>query len=79
MASTALVLSLGTNAASVALAHDSKPNQHRKVRPPRVMLKFATNYGVDGPFRGFEIGGIPGDANPWRSTASSACCSRTAP
>jgi hypothetical protein len=39
----------------------------RVVAPPRVILRFGTSYGVDGPFVGPSnaIRGIPGDDLPW--------------
>ena len=60
-----MVMLLGTSAAPVAVVHASR-GKHHKVRPPRVMLKFGTNYGVDGPFLNYEIReGLPGDSRPW--------------
>ena len=56
-ASIAVLFGLGN--ASYAAA-----NPPRKMAP-RVMLKFGTMYGVDGPFLEFKVRGIPGDDLPW--------------
>ena len=52
---------------TMTLALCAVPQVHANGRPPRVILRFGTSYGVDGPFLGAtnSIRGIPGDDLPW--------------